>query len=523
LLQDLDFKEKDLKNHHFGIYALWIFFILFAVVLTVKLAHIYITRDIFMWIFLLIPLSFIFAVLSFFQDNYSKKAAIWAILLNIFLLLLPTIVRQYERVILPKAMDLLSKHTDINLPVYSNFIALHKAARAGNIKEVNSLLDAGSNIEVRSKDGKTALILAARKGKIEMVELLLKRGANVGNPSKYGEIPINESLYSKHTEVAKLLINHGALKVKYQQHNVKKPLSAAVQAKNYEIAEIILKQLSQHEINSASDVSPTLSYVNKSNMPQYQETAISTAVRNDDLKMIELLVKYKVNLVFHMKYGKSLMHEVKSVEVAKYLKDHGADLSPETNFGDTPLFTVKDAKVAQFLIDNGADIEHKNERKETPILRDTSEEVQLVLINNGANIFAKDKYNNTVLHNIKSPKIISILIKKGADVNAKNMSNRRPLHQSMQNYEKAKLLLEAGANPNIFTKVNSSHSDADDDTPLHLAVIFKSVEIVKLLLEYDADINAKNVKGQNAFDLTKTYSRSTDKSEAIKKLLKEKM
>jgi outer membrane protein assembly factor BamB len=55
---------------------------------------------------------------------------------------------------------------------------LHDAARRGDVKEVKALLDKGTNVNVRTRYGATALWMAAYKGRVDVIELLLSRKAD---------------------------------------------------------------------------------------------------------------------------------------------------------------------------------------------------------------------------------------------------------------------------------------------------------------------------------------------------------
>jgi uncharacterized protein len=71
------------------------------------------------------------------------------------------------------------------------------AARAGRLKVVQLMLDAGFDIEARA-DGldATPLNYAATTGDAAMVDLLLARGARQDLTNKYGGTPISAAVYS---------------------------------------------------------------------------------------------------------------------------------------------------------------------------------------------------------------------------------------------------------------------------------------------------------------------------------------
>jgi ankyrin repeat protein len=53
------------------------------------------------------------------------------------------------------------------------------AAQFDRVGAAEALLDAGANIERRTKRGRTALMIAAMNGNVDNVRLLLQRGASV--------------------------------------------------------------------------------------------------------------------------------------------------------------------------------------------------------------------------------------------------------------------------------------------------------------------------------------------------------
>jgi ankyrin repeat protein len=55
---------------------------------------------------------------------------------------------------------------------------LVRAARRGNLKQVQAMLDAGFDPDVEGEGGATPLHQAAWRGQIDVVELLLDRGAD---------------------------------------------------------------------------------------------------------------------------------------------------------------------------------------------------------------------------------------------------------------------------------------------------------------------------------------------------------
>ena len=81
------------------------------------------------------------------------------------------------------------------------------------------------------------------------------------------------------------------------------------------------------------------------------------------------------------------------------------------------------------------------------------------------------------------------LLLKGANVNARDLRGYTPLDEAIgsntpQTLTIVDYLLKQGANPKNLTR---------EWTPLHFAAYFGRAEIVKMLLEYNVDINAQTL------------------------------
>jgi len=64
---------------------------------------------------------------------------------------------------------------------------IHLACVAGELKDVEFLLDTGININTKGEDGYTPLHYAAEQGHVNLVRLLIKKGANLSIRDDAGE------------------------------------------------------------------------------------------------------------------------------------------------------------------------------------------------------------------------------------------------------------------------------------------------------------------------------------------------
>jgi len=164
-------------------------------------------------------------------------------------------------------------------------------------------------------------------------------------------------------------------------------------------------------------------------------------------------------------------------------------INVKNSHGKTPLhIAVENQKLemVNLLLDNkGADVNATNKDGDTPL------DVALTLDNNEVRqaIYEKVNKTNVMLEAIKNdkPVMLKYLLEQGADVNATN--GHTPLHIAVEyeNLDMVQLLLNKNANINATNK--------DGDTPLHIAVENENLDMIPLLLEKGANVNAENKDG----------------------------
>ena len=86
---------------------------------------------------------------------------------------------------------------------------IYTSAR-GNTEQVRELLDAGADIDIQDKFGRTALMLSAAYGRADTVKLLLDAGADIDIQEEFGRTALVLAAMWGHTGVMELLIQAGA-------------------------------------------------------------------------------------------------------------------------------------------------------------------------------------------------------------------------------------------------------------------------------------------------------------------------
>lgn len=92
------------------------------------------------------------------------------------------------------------------------FTPLHTAAARGSTELLRVLAQKTTNTEIPCRDGTedTSLILAARRGQARSVEILLDNGAQIDNRNNGGYTALMSAAYECHTEAVAILLSKGA-------------------------------------------------------------------------------------------------------------------------------------------------------------------------------------------------------------------------------------------------------------------------------------------------------------------------
>lgn len=83
-------------------------------------------------------------------------------------------------------------------------------AEAGDIDELQAILESGADINASDVHGMTALMRAAHLGRLEMVRALIARGADPNATRSDQFTPLMFAAFFGHTEIVKTLVEHGA-------------------------------------------------------------------------------------------------------------------------------------------------------------------------------------------------------------------------------------------------------------------------------------------------------------------------
>lgn len=191
-------------------------------------------------------------------------------------------------------------------------------------------------------------------------------------------------------------------------------------------------------------------------------------------------------------------------EEVKLFLEADSNLNARDTFGSTPLHTA--VQVRQFIYQ-----QQKNADKELEKLF----HIVKLLVENGADLNATDIRGATPLHKAlltgyPDLDVARVLLSNGTDPNRKSRGNTfLCIAVSEEQVEVVRLLLEANADPNL--KCDTYR----DFTPLHKAVATEQLEVAKLLLDAGANVNAIRKYG----DTPLHWAMNIGQSDMVKLLL----
>lgn len=233
---------------------------------------------------------------------------------------------------------------------------LHEAAALGDDDVTRALILAGSDINVRNADGRTALHMAAGLGGAEVAKLLLRAGAEVNAQDKYGWTPLRVAVRAYQMDTVELLLGREAqVNAKCKQGQTALDLAVSIGAD--EIVGILIEAGAK---------------VNVTGGPS-EHTPLHSAAELGDTTLVKTLLSKGAVVDARDRMGVPVLFlavEGGHREVLEVLIDAGADIKAKEKNGRTALHRavrsgLKD--MVEFLIDKGADVNIKDKYGQTPL------------------------------------------------------------------------------------------------------------------------------------------------------------
>lgn len=395
---------------------------------------------------------------------------------------------------------------------------LFKTLLRGQTNLAKRLIEKGTGIDVNALDQTfgTLLYVACEKGYTDIVQLLLDKGANVNQPAnQYDWTPLMIASQKGNDEIVKILLAAGA-NPNQMEKDGETALGHAISRNKINIVKLLL------------DKGANVNLVNPAN----GESPLSSAVANKSVEIVEMLLKAganpdRANIDKLTPLGAVMGNDETSAKIVKLLLAAGANPNQRAGLdGDMVLVSWSrqgHTEIVKLLLAAGADPDSKDSEHffETSLFvasRDNYKEIVKLLLEAGADPNTTDNHDWTPLmiasdrHHVD---VIKLLLETpNIDLNKTNDEGDTALFHAADDLESVKLLLAAGADPNI--------PDHDGWTALIAAAqLSVDIDIVKSLLAAGADPNHITNDEETAIIVAAKYKTDEGKHlEVIDYLLK---
>lgn len=448
---------------------------------------------------------------------------------------------------------LLERGADANIQDSTGNTPLHRSILSKNGAVFRCLIEhPRTSLEIRNQDSVTPLALALRllKENDTFAKVLVEKGASVDATSPgSGDTLLHLACKDRNETAGLFLASHGA-KVNSCNNRGETPLHLAAFYGLTQLVDVLLKNgancnlmtsasCNSHYVNHSagqnknnSSSSSVVSDVDDDDYENvYNQTTLHLAILAKNTEVIEKIVRFKPtsgndlassSLVPNLNLKNSKQQTPLSLAlslglhaVAQLLIDEGANINSTNSDGLTLLHEAiinRDEVSALFLLNYGSDSNVRTPSNETPLqlaVRNKLEKVVRELCAKGAEVDAVDDDGSPLLWmalESLDEDVASVLVQYNCDTNCWGPGPgncwQTLLHRALDenNEDIACFLIRSGCEVDCARKPSPSgegdEEAYDGQTPLHLACTWGLERVVQSLLEFGADVNAKDAESK---------------------------
>ncbi|KAG2175276.1 hypothetical protein INT44_007764 [Umbelopsis vinacea] len=453
---------------------------------------------------------------------------------------------------------LLTYGATVDLQDANSNTALHMAVQEGSEEVLQLLLNYGATIDLKNINSDTAFLLAAMDGSVNILKLLLRNFANVDLGNEDSNTALHLAASRGFKSVVQLLLDRGAT-VDLQNKDLDSALHLAVKEESEVVVQMLLDygasiDLKNESSNTALHLAASYGFVfvvhlllshgaNVTLQNINSDTALHLAALNGSEPVVQLLLESIVDTDERSNVVDGILSklsETSDVSMASFLLRYGANIEGLDADGRTPLVIAVIAAqldMVSLMIEKKANIEASDNDLLTALhwsARIGHMVILELLLQKEANFGAVTKHGNTALHlaaQFNHSNIVATLIRYTANIDAKNRNEQSPIEVAISNghVDIVFQLKDAGAKMGMSgdntlwqlylatdagqVELIKRTLDICDDqkkknyrnATLHRASQHGKIDVVKYLLDHDADIDSLNGDGFPSLFLAGQY------------------
>ena len=258
------------------------------------------------------------------------------------------------------AKKLIEYGADVNAKNFRGETALMVSCSelSDNDDIINLLLDNGAKVNDVSLTKDSALMLASINSKVLAVKILVERGADVNIRNREGETALSKACrtMANNYDVVELLVDSGSDVNNRDNYGCNPLIWASLWARDRK--DKIIEKL----LENGADV-------NYAGIPGKNEnTALMCLCRNNNLDMVKKILEYGANPNQNGGFGSSPLTaacKVNNIDMVRELIKYGADVNKVGELGKTPLIMaseVNNKEMVRELLELGATLENTDNR-----------------------------------------------------------------------------------------------------------------------------------------------------------------
>ena len=395
---------------------------------------------------------------------------------------------------------LLGQGADVNGPEADGTTALHWATHQDDLTTADMLINAGADADAATPYGVTPLSLAAINGSAAMIDALLRAGADPNHASPEGETPLMTTARTGAAEAIRVLLDHGASVDAVEGWHQQTALMWAAAHDNATATRALVDGGADLHAVSEGGFTPLLFAVREGSA-QTLDTLLAAGANPDDALPNGTSGLWLATYNAHY-------------DVAARLLDAGADPNASgqgwtalhqvvwtrrPNLGRNPPFPVPLGRLdgldmARILIEHGADLNARQTKEPRDGNRNMLKRV-------GATPFL-------LAAKVADVEMMRLLVDMGADPNLTTDNGATPM-MAAAGVGIWKIGENPGTNEEALEAVtltwelgnDVNTADANGNTALHGAVHRGADEIVRLLHDKGANLDAVNETGWTALSI----------------------